>query len=324
MIKKERKVPIYIRKIEPLLLRRLVSNHPSRAKLEDEQAKRTAGYRGEQSLDYYLTLLHDKNYHILNDLRIPHLQKHFFQLDTLILSTRFILHLEVKNISGTLYFDPELHQLIRTLEGEEMAFPDPFVQIRRQQEQFKSWLFKNKFPFIPLISLIVISNPSTIIRSAPESRSRLQKVVHAAALPEKIEHLERNHLKEILSTHDLNKLTRLLKKEDTPLDPDILKIFHIDKKDILKGVHCPKCFFLPLKKSKRGWHCPTCNVFHKHAHIDSLKDYAYLFGPTITNQQLRDFLQISSESVAKRLLTSLNAEQRGDCKGRKYVIRIDE
>jgi hypothetical protein len=79
-----------------------------------------------------------------------------------------------------------------------------------------------------------------------------------------------------------------------------------------------------LKRNKKGWYCPTCKIYHKNAHIDSLRDYVYLFGNTITNRQLRDFLQISSESVAKRLLTSLHAEQIGISKGRKYILSFDE
>jgi phosphorylcholine metabolism protein LicD len=68
-------------------------------------------------------------------------------------------------------------------------------------------------------------------------------IIHAAALPEKKAQLERYYKKEIVKTGCLKKLSRLLKKEHTPHDPDILQIFQIDKGDILKGVHCPTCFF---------------------------------------------------------------------------------
>lgn len=82
-----------------------------------------AGYRGEQSLDYYLGFL--TNYFILHDLRLPD-RDHHFQLDTLLISPYFILILEVKNISGTLIFDDHFKQLIRvTPEKEEGFGPDP-------------------------------------------------------------------------------------------------------------------------------------------------------------------------------------------------------
>ncbi|MGG3625570.1 hypothetical protein ABES25_18720 [Bacillus gobiensis] len=71
-------------------------------------------------------------------------------------------------------------------------------------------------------------------------------------------------------------MSRLLIKQHTPSNPDILKTFQINEKEIKTGVHCPKCSFLPLEKSKKGWYCPACITYDKHAHIEALKDYAYL------------------------------------------------
>lgn len=60
MIKKERKIPLSIQKIEALL-RRLPDDHPMRDKMKEDLAKSWAGYRGEQSVDYYLSFLQKKN-----------------------------------------------------------------------------------------------------------------------------------------------------------------------------------------------------------------------------------------------------------------------
>lgn len=316
MIVKERKIPLHIKKIEAIL-RRIDSKHSKHSTLEEERGKRLAGYRGEQSLDYYFSQLPKKDFHILHDVRIPRFESHFFQLDTLILTTRFLLQIEVKNISGALFFDQTFNQLIRTFDEKEQAFPDPLLQVKRQQQHVQSWLAENQFPAMPIFPLIVISHPSTIIKSAPE------KVIHAAALPDKINQLERKYQKEIVQLKDLKRMSRLLIKQHTPLNPDLLKTYHIKEKEIKAGVHCPKCSFLPLKKSKKGWYCPACEAYDKSAHIEALKDYAYLIETTITNQQAREFLQVTSPYVVSRLLASLNLEYTGNLKGRKYKLPLD-
>lgn len=81
-------------------------------------------------------------------------------MDSLLLSQNYILILEVKNISGTLLFDHNFQQLIRTLDGTEEAYPYPLTQIQQHEDHLKSWLAKNGFIVIPVHSLVVISNPS--------------------------------------------------------------------------------------------------------------------------------------------------------------------
>lgn len=52
MIVKERKIPMKILKLEALL-RRLPSKHLKRFHIEEELAISKAGFRGEQTIDYY-------------------------------------------------------------------------------------------------------------------------------------------------------------------------------------------------------------------------------------------------------------------------------
>ncbi|MDQ7861687.1 nuclease-related domain-containing protein [Peribacillus frigoritolerans] len=58
-----------------------------------------------------------KSYYIFHDLRLQD-QSRFFQLDTLLISKKYALIIEVKNIAGAIYFDPHFNQLIRTIEGK--------------------------------------------------------------------------------------------------------------------------------------------------------------------------------------------------------------
>ncbi|QNG59522.1 NERD domain-containing protein [Bacillus sp. PAMC26568] len=92
MIKKERKAPIKLLKLEAMI-KRLPQSHRMRASASEELAKLKAGYKGEQAIDYYLNDLPVDQYIILHGLRLAHSKTEFFQIDTLLLTQRcfFIL-----------------------------------------------------------------------------------------------------------------------------------------------------------------------------------------------------------------------------------------
>lgn len=323
MIKKEKVLPIRMKKLQALL-RRLPPNHLSRQRIDEELAKSMAGYRGEVSIDYQLATLPKKESIILHDLRLTQNGTHFFQIDILLMTSRFLLIIEVKNMSGTLIFDQSFHQLLRTYNGKEEAFPDPLIQVRRQQLFLQRWLEENQFLKIPVHSLIVISNPATILKSIPSfSETVSKKVIHAAVLPSKIDGLIRSHPNEILTKRDLNKLSRYLIKHHTSLDPNVLSQFQIPKTDVRSGVHCPSCFALPMQRRNGTWICTFCHLSSKNAHLSSLEDYKLLISPTITNKQLREFLHIASTSTATKLLVKLKLEYTGGNKNRKYYLFLE-
>ncbi|MDC3412137.1 NERD domain-containing protein [Aquibacillus sp. 3ASR75-11] len=299
--------------------RRLPLNYPFRSEIENEYAKIHAGYRGEKALDYYLGYI-DKRNLIFHDLRIPDSEGRYFQMDTLIISLRFLIIIEAKNIKGTLFFDQSFNQLIRTLDGKEEHLGDPILQVKRQRLQLASWLKKHKFPSLPIIKMVSISNPSAIIKTEPHHNEVYETVFHTESLPFKVEKIESKHQKEYLSNKDMNRMSRLLLKQHTPLNTSILKQFNIPKHDILTGVHCPKCFKLPMKRMRGYWLCQGCGHKSQHAHIHTLGDYYLLIDNTITNQQFRHFTNLSSISIATKLLVGLNLEYSGNLKTRKYYL----
>ncbi len=238
----------------------------------------------------------------------------------MIASSQFLLFLEVKNIAGTLCFDGDMHQMVRVLDGKEEGFPDPLLQARRQQLHFQTWLEQHRLPSYPLEHLIIISNPSTIIK-APASYKN--KLIHSANLLFKIDELEQRFKKESISKKDLQKLSSLLVKKHTPHDVNILKQFDICKSELLTGVHCPNCLTLPMKRDYGYWRCSNCMYVSKEAHIHSIYDYSLLVSSFISNKDLRFFLNISSRSIATNLLKSLSMEKTGATKGTKYKIISD-
>lgn len=322
MIVKDRKIPLKIRKLEALL-RRLHHSHPKYSEVEEELAKSLAGFKGEQSLDYYLRSLPDQEYFIFHDLRLSD-GAYFFQIDTLILSTSFILILEVKNISGTLIFDPAFQQLIRTNNGMEEVFSDPIQQVNYQTFKFTEWLKNKHFPAIPIEPLVVMANSNTIIKTSLHHKLPLQSVIRSTKLLEKIYEYKESHKEEKFSKKDIRKLCNLLLTWHVPKNFDVLQRFQINRSDLLMGVHCPKCKKLSMERKWGKWVCTTCSFSSRDAHKNALNDYFLLFQSSITNEQFRNFLQLPSSSIAYKLLTSMNLPHSGTKRWREYDLFLDE
>lgn len=316
MIRKERSIPLEILALEALL-RRIQPDHPKIPLLQTELAKRKKGYRGELSINYYLDLIDTPQFLILHDIRLRD-GKTFFQIDTLILTPHFFLLLEVKNIAGTLYFEEESQQMIRTLNNEEEGMANPILQARRHSRQLRGWLTQRKLPILPLEYLVIISDPKTIIKSSRPSI--FTKIIHNAYLPFIFEKIEKRYTKEIVSMKELRKIAGSIEKHHTPKQPKLLTQFSLLETEIRKGVHCPKCNNFPIERKKGYWYCESCCSKSQDAYLESLQDYALLINPTVTNEELRDFLQLPSRKVAYRMLTSMNLTHTGQNKGRSYTL----
>ncbi|MFY4775637.1 nuclease-related domain-containing protein [Metabacillus sp. RGM 3146] len=236
MLAKKRVKPIIILQLEALL-RRLPANHSKVPEIEKELAKRRAGFRGEQSVDYYLSLLNEEKFDIFQDIRLPR-DQHFFQMDSFLVSPNFLAIIEVKNISGTIHFDSVFSQLIRTIDGKEEGFHNPFSQLQHQKNQLSDWLLDNKFPLLPIETLVVISNPSTIIKIVNGSSALKHKISHASNLHEKIQRFEEFYKNPFINAAQRKKLKRLLLKNHTERKTDLLQRMQISSESILTGVRC--------------------------------------------------------------------------------------
>ncbi|WP_242216676.1 nuclease-related domain-containing protein [Bacillus cereus group sp. BfR-BA-01380] len=314
MIVKERKVPIYLRQLEALL-RRLPAHHSKWNVVSENVAKHRAGYKGEQAIDYPLSFLPEKEYSILHDIRLFD-QDHYFQIDTIIISSRFLLFLEIKNIVGTLLFDSKFNQLIRISEEKSEGFPDPILQIKRQEIQLRKWLNLHGFSNLPIESLVVISTPRTIIKTLDDTL--LHTIIHSANLPHKIKRLEIKYKKKAIA--NVHELIHQMITDNAPLQQNILEQYKITKEELVRGVQCEACSMAPMVKIRQGWHCPNCKDISKWAHKFALRDYALLISTTCTNHELKDFLCIQSGATVKRLLHAIEIPYTGKNKGRTYDL----
>lgn len=293
---------------------RLPSNHPKQPLIEAKYKNKMAGYKGEKSLDFYLSMLPDSNYFIFYGLRLLY-QEYYFQMDILLLSTHFALILEVKNIAGELYFDRDFGQMIRSIKGVKERYKNPVAQARLQAIKFKKWL-QDRHIEIPILYLFVNSNNKTELVS--ESKTMTRNMCNSEFLLEKITQLEGSYMGESLNIKELRKVKRLLLSNHAPENPDVLKNFDISPNELLTGVRCPKCLYLPMFYQSGKWNCPNCKEISKTAHSQAIQDYFLLQKPSITSSELRNLLHLTSPRVAHKILTSLNLPFTGKFKNRVY------
>ncbi len=307
------------------ILQRLVHNHLKHGELQIEFARHSAGYRGEVALDYFLYDLDENSYLIFHDLRLPRdkEKKYYFQIDCLILHSSFGVLLEVKNLSGDLYFDHHFDQMKRTKNGVAETFPDPVNQVQQQKIYLESWLKRNQLPKIPLYSLVVLTNPKSFITLSPHYGKKAVHIIRAKSLANKIQEFSTLH-QEILTKKDLSKLATKLFKQHDKLNPDLLRTYNIKETDIITGVFCPSCNHVPMQRERSTWVCTKCNVKSKDAHIRAIQNYALIFDQPVKNKTLRRFLHIDSTTCMKNLLKSMKLPPSGPTNSATYQLPILE
>jgi Nuclease-related domain len=311
---KPREVPIKILCIEALL-RFLKPDHPAIPKIKQDLKFRRKGYKGEQDADYYTQLLPDE-FFVLHDLRLT-FNGLIFQIDTLIITTKFILIVEIKTFSGELFFNGDTGVLTISTHELITGADNPLIQALNHCNQLKGFLASQKFDLPPMEHLAIISNDKAVIRCS--STSVAKHVGTAKSLPLKVMELAKRYKKDLVKEKDIKKMARLLKKSHTPETIDILKIYNLKKEDLLLRIPCPVCLKPSMVRSGVRWHCPGCQSHSKDVHINVIKDYLLIM-KTISNKECCELLQLSSPYVAKRLLSSMDLVQTGKTKGRTYSL----
>jgi hypothetical protein len=288
---KERLTPMKIILLE-VIKRRLPLDHTVRGLIEQELNRRKAGLWGEKEVDKKLKKLNQKKYYIFSDLRLPHLDT-YFQIDTLILSKKFAIIIEAKNIAGTLYFDLQKHQFYRRNDdGSTKVFPDPVSQARLLKQLLSEWLIQHKLPPLPIEFLIVSCNPNSYFYISPTNHPFAKNICSLAGVTWEIDDLDDCYEKEIITDNDIKKISKALLKSNTPLEiADILLQYKIAKSELLTGAYCPDCNFLPLYYRRGKWYCRKCDKHFKDVHHLAVKDYfSYIDLPYQTHNSETSFI----------------------------------
>lgn len=316
LIGKLRSIPLKIL-ILRALLRRLPKNHPKRKQIKEELSGREAGYQSEEYLDSLIQELLGSKFILFHDLNFTE-GTSTYQIDNLLISPQLALIIEVKNMTGVLTFDSVNDQFYQTIGDKIKGYPDPVTQVQRHQSYINKLLKENNLPPVPVDYLIVINNSNAVLVFKGTSPEVKQRICKSHSFHKRAPQFEKIYTEIFLTSKELRRLSKLLLKKNTPPTNYILEKYEIKVSDLLIGVQCPNCWFLPIIRSKKQWYCPSCKKYSYNAHILALQDYFLLFNTKISNQQFREFSGISSPDTSGRILRSMNLKSSGTNKGRFY------
>lgn len=304
-------------------LRRVPLNHPKIPYIEEDNRRREAGFAGEIRVDTILKNLPQKNYHILQGLRLANEAESHFQIDNVMISPTHLLTIEVKNLAGELTFDRQAGQLIQKIDNKQNGYEDPLLQAELQIHQLRDWLRKHQFPNMPLEHLVVMINQNCILKFDGYTAAQQFRVCRGRQVLHRIDTISNQHSQEVMNPAMIRKLSRLMVKNNTEPSYDIEKIYKISRSALLNRVFCPDCKFLGMSYHQGSWFCPRCKCKSRDAHLPALRDYFLLWGPEITNQQFREFLCIDSVHKASKMLKKLNLPSIGTKKHRVYQLSFN-
>lgn len=268
-----------------------------------------AGIIGELLVDREMDelILGEDHFIFRNYESKSHTQKSI-QIDTLYISKKFILTLEVKNISGHVRFEQMQHQFIRTKDSGEMeSFTNPVNQAIRHQQWLQQQLVQLNVR-LPIISAIIFTNPSTIISSPPSH----MPVFHLSGLRYELPKWNTMY-KECINDYQLQKLKNHF------INIYSRRAFNMPSniETIAKSVLCPNChqelFYY------RTLRCRQCTLPINYINV-VLNEFRVIWGNTISVRQLYDYCQFRSTKSAYLFIKSKEFQKVNNRKLAQYVI----
>ncbi|MHB1126405.1 MAG: nuclease-related domain-containing protein [Bacillota bacterium] len=146
--------------------------------LTREKARLESGLRGEQEVAYHLRWL-PQGYLVFHNILLESSRLGFQQIDHLVVGPNGVFHLETKNINGMLVIsDAGDWTLVKsTKDGlSRQGMDSPHHQVNRH-EQVINDILKTALPKItvPVVSIVVMAHPKTIIEGKDPSLVVLKK-----------------------------------------------------------------------------------------------------------------------------------------------------
>lgn len=299
------------------LMVRLPKNHSHRKLIEFEMYRRSAGERGEKRMiKKFNEFFFEEPFQVLWDVNLG-INEWKVQLDGLLLTRRCAIILESKNISGEINFiehTDEFHRI--NLEGEKKVMEDPTIQLSKNIRFLTRW-FKLKRIELPVDGLVVFTPKQCEFHSKPRGK-------HICKTYQMVDFLHR-----ILQLYPQNqnlpsikRVSKILLSNQTPYKRiPLCQLYRINPTDLKTGILCKDCKLLTMYRTGQSWICKSCGKRDNWAHKFVLQEYFSLIDNTVTNQQFRWLCQLSSSSVAKRLLNFFELESSGNTKARIYRLK---
>ena len=287
----------------------LARRFPTNMEFIEKYRNLSAGLVGELLVDREMDeLLINEDYFLFQNYEAKTNAQKTIQIDTLYISRKFILTLEVKNIAGRVRFDQMQHQFIRTKDsGEISGFTNPINQVIRHQQWLQQQLYLIKLQ-MPIISAVIFTNPSTIISSPPSHIP----VFHLNGLRYEFPKWNASY-KEHITDFQLQKLKSHL------LHQYFRRPFYmpIDNEAIQKNVLCPSC-----QKSltfNRDFQCNSCQISTNFVD-EVLNEYRVIWGSSISVKELKNYFLFNSSKSAYRFLKFKGFQKINKGNLTRYVI----
>ncbi|WP_188207577.1 nuclease-related domain-containing protein [Alkalibacillus aidingensis] len=299
--------------------RHLRDDDPTFPKLLEEIKSFDSGYAGEQSLHYYLGTVLEPHFQALQGIRLLLDHKHAFQMDHILIFSKFILIVEVKNLTGIVTIDHELGLMYQEKsDGSTKTYQDPIAQVHKQAYHFRSWLHERGYTGMPVENLVTFVNRNVVLKR--ESGVELDpRITTGYKIGDLINQLI-NQYKDCYHLKNTHQLLREIKRSHTPLEVNHMDKLNLTPRNLVPGVNCPDCHKVMLNYRSGKWHCSKCGLVSRDAHISALKDYFLIFGPEITNKKLKYWLRLDSADVAYQIIKKLNLRSSGKNRYRKYRL----
>lgn len=280
--------------------------------IEKKIRSAVAGYKGECYVDNFLKqVTFPKHFAILKDLHIPLHENNYLQLDTLILTRKYIAILEIKNIRGKISFQKNPDQLIREADGITTPFKCPEQQLKRQVKNLQTLLQTAKIN-ISIKNLIVLAYSKTHVVLPP----KYTKIVMGCDIANHVE--DYNQLPDAISTVKFQQLLNFFISQSRDFVPKPLaQTYPLSLSHIKTGLICPKCAIKIKNRNK----CPICKTPKTLMQKQAIEDWFHLVKDTISNRECVNFLELKDKYAASYLLRKLDLQPMNHFKSRHYVLK---
>lgn len=284
-------------------------------KIEDQLYRVQAGFSGELKVDRYLEsieCLHSKI--VLTNLHLSTKSGKTFQVDTLIISRKYILLLEIKNIKGELYFETHPHFLLRKLNDESTRMECPITQIEVAKINLSHWLRQNGI-HMEVHGEVVLSNQSAFIKEIPKN----SPVIYMKRLTILLQEME--NLPDLLDEYKLQEIVKRTEKQQNNYKAlPLCKTFNINPADLKTGQLCKKCDEKLIYKTERIRFCPYCEVEQPNNYKELMIDWFLLMDNSISNEQCRYFFDVKERHHVRYILRTFGLIKKGRGKNALYYL----
>src|SRR5690625_7873262 len=111
----------------------------------------------------------------------------------------------------------------------EEGFPNPLHQVKLQRHRLKQWLQSRSIPELAIVYFVVISYPSTIIKSISPNHPIPETVIHNKELFFKIQKMDRQSSKLKMYNVQLEHCKHVLHQAKTCFKRDIVAKYNFNK-----------------------------------------------------------------------------------------------